>query len=417
MSHPLTCCFVITSMPVGGAETLLVNLMRRMDPDRVRPEVICLKEAGPLGEEIAAEFPVHSGLIGGKYDVAVVSRIAKLLRKRGADVVITVGAGDKMFWGRLAAKLAGVPVIASALHSTGWPDGVGKLNRLLTPITDAFIGVAQSHGNFLREFEKFPASKVNVIRNGVDCDRFCPDPDARQSVFDELGIPANAQVIGLVAALRHEKNHSMLVKAAARLREWHPDLHTLIIGEGPERATIEPLREQLGVVDRVHLLGNRSDTPRLLAAMDVFTLCSLNEASPVSILEALACATPVVSTNVGSISETVIPDHTGLLVESEDVEGFANAISQLLNDPGTRRSMGEQGRELVIETGSLTSMVDGYENLMHRIYAEKRPSMMKHAADVTSDCHVTPQPAPHVTRLPAVQPHTVASSSNVMTTS
>ncbi|MFG0290825.1 MAG: glycosyltransferase family 4 protein [Rhodopirellula sp. JB044] len=371
-SHPLTCCFVITSMPVGGAEVLLVNLMRRMDPRRVRPEVICLKEAGPLGEEIAEEFPVHSELIGGKYDVAVVPRIAKLLKKRSADVVITVGAGDKMFWGRLAAKLAGVPVIASALHSTGWPDGVGKLNRLLTPITDAFIGVAESHGEFLREFEKFPASKVNVIRNGVDCDRFCPDADARASVIDELGLPENAQIIGLVAALRHEKNHSMLVKAAAKLREQHPELHTLIVGEGPERETIEPLRRELDLIDRVHLLGNRSDTPRLLAAMDVFTLCSLNEASPVSILEALACGTPVVATDVGSIKETVLPERTGLLVDSEDVDGFANAISRLLSEPETRQTMGQTGRQLVTETGSLTSMVDGYENLMHRIYNRKR---------------------------------------------
>ncbi|EMI57242.1 glycosyltransferase family 4 protein [Rhodopirellula sallentina] len=371
-SHPLTCCFVITSMPVGGAEVLLVNLMRRMDPQRVRPEVICLKEAGPLGEEIAEEFPVHSELIGSKYDIAVVPRIAKLLKKRSADVVITVGAGDKMFWGRLAAKLAGVPVIASALHSTGWPDGVGKLNRLLTPITDAFIGVAESHGEFLREFEKFPASKVNVIRNGVDCDRFCPDANARASVIEELGLPENAQIIGLVAALRHEKNHSMLVEAAAKLRGQHPDLHTLIVGEGPERETIEPLRRELDLIDRVHLLGNRSDTPRLLAAMDVFTLCSLNEASPVSILEALACGTPVVATDVGSIKETVIPDRTGLLVKSQDVDGFANAISRLLSKPKTRQTMGQQGRQLVTETGSLTSMVDGYENLMHRIYHRKR---------------------------------------------
>jgi glycosyltransferase involved in cell wall biosynthesis len=369
---PLTCCFIITSMPVGGAEVLLVNLMRRLDPRLIRPEVICLKEPGPLGEEIAAEFPVHSNLIGGKYDLAVVPRLARLLRHRGADAVITVGAGDKMFWGRLAARWAGVPVIASALHSTGWPDGVGRLNRLLTPITDAFIGVADSHGDFLREFEKFPASKVNVIRNGVDCDRFRPHAAARCDVRNELALPAHAQLIGLVAALRPEKNHAMLVQAAARLAERHPDLHTLIIGEGPERATIEPLIAELGLSDRVHLLGNRSDTPRLLAAMDLFTLCSLNEASPVSILEALAAGTAVVSTDVGSIRETVIPEQTGLLVQSEDIEGFASAISRLLDDESARIMMGQSGRELVMRTGSLTSMVEGYQMLIQRIHRSKR---------------------------------------------
>jgi len=370
--EPLTCCFIITSMPVGGAETLLVNLMRRMDPRWVRPEIICLKEPGPLGDEIASEFPLHANLIGGKYDVAVVPRLARLLRTRGADAVVTVGAGDKMFWGRAAARLAGVPVIASALHSTGWPDGVGRLNRLLTPITDAFIGVADSHGEFLREFEKFPAPKVNVIRNGVDCDRFHADHDARQSVIDELGLPSEAKIIGIVAALRPEKNHEMLVEAVAKLQDRHPLLHALIVGDGPERADIETHCRRLDVVDRVHLLGNRSDTPRLLAAMDVFTLCSLNEASPVSILEALACETPVVSTNVGSIRETVIPGQTGTLVDSEDVDGFANAITDLLGNSQTRESMGRQGRTLVVETGSLTSMVQGYQDLIHEIHSRKR---------------------------------------------
>lgn len=371
--RPLNCMFIITSMPVGGAETLLVNLMRRMDPNLIRPEVVCLKEPGPLGTEIANEFPIHSHLIGGKYDVAVLPRLARLMRKRKADAVITVGAGDKMFWGRLAAKMAGVPVIASALHSTGWPDGVGRLNRLLTHITDAFIGVAESHGEFLRTFEKFPANKVNVIRNGIDCDRFHPSAECRTSpnVREELGLAEETPLIGIVAALRSEKNHSMLVHAAARLRDRHPNLHTLVIGEGPERATIEPLIEELGLTDRVHLLGNRADTPRLLAAMNVFTLCSLNEASPVSILEALACETPVVATDVGSISETVLPGQTGELVPSEDVQSFVAAIDMLLNDADQSSQLGRNGRELVQASGSLQSMVDGYQTLVHRIFAEK----------------------------------------------
>lgn len=370
--RPLKCMFVITSMPVGGAETLLVNLMRRMDPGVVRPEVICLKESGPLGIEIADEFPVHSDLIGGKYDITVLPRLARLMRKRKADAVITVGAGDNMFWGRLAAKMVGVPVIGSALHSTGWPDGVGRLNRMLTRITDAFIGVADSHGEFLRTFEKFPADKVHVIRNGIDCDRFHPSAECRTSpnVREELGLAPETPLIGIVAALRSEKNHSMLIQAAAKLRQKHPDLHTLIIGEGPERATIEPLIQEWGLTDRVHLLGNRGDTPRLLAAMNVFTLCSLNEASPVSILEALACETPVVATDVGSISETVLPGQTGELVPSEDVQSFVAAIDTLLNDAESRSQLGRNGRELVQATGSLQSMVDGYQTLVHQIFAE-----------------------------------------------
>lgn len=381
---PLNASFVITSMPVGGAEMLLVNLMRRFNPSRIRPEVVCLKDPGPLGEEIRNEFPFHCHLINGKYDIGVVARLAKLFRQRDIDAVITVGAGDKMFWGRLAARAAGVPVVASALHSTGWPDGVGRMNRLLTPLTDAFIGVADSHGEFLRSFEKFPSRKVNVIRNGIDCLRFRKIPDASQSVREELGLPESAQLCGIVAALRPEKNHSMLVNAIAALRHRYPDLHALIIGEGPERETIEPLCDRLGVTDRVHLLGNRSDTPRLLSALDVFTLVSLNEASPVSILEALSCETPVIATNVGSISETVIPGETGRLVPSEDNDGFANALAEMLDNPAAAQAMGTRGRELVVKTGSLNSMVTGYEQLIRRLYRQKLSGMQIHAPELRS---------------------------------
>ncbi|MEM9365394.1 MAG: glycosyltransferase [Planctomycetota bacterium] len=378
---PLKCVFVITSMPVGGAETLLVNLMRRFDPTKVRPEIVCLKEPGPLGEQIAEEFPVHSGLLRSKYDLMVVPRLVHLFRTHDIDGVITVGAGDKMFWGRLAAFLARVPVTASALHSTGWPDGVGRLNRLLTPLTDAFIAVADAHGEFLRSFERFPAEKVRVIRNGIDCQRFQHDRAAARDVRLELGIAPETPLVGIVAALRPEKNHPLLLDAAARLRnapQSCPAPEFLIIGDGPERDTIANLRDDLGLTDHVHMLGNRSDTPRLLSALDVFALCSFNEASPVSILEALACETPVVATNVGSISETVLDEKTGFLVPSGDAARLASAIDNLLKDPEKRQMMGRQGRQHVLATGSLQSMVESYESLVGSIFrrhASFRPGL------------------------------------------
>ncbi len=365
---PLRCMFVITSMPVGGAETLLVNMIRRFDRDKIWPEVICLKEPGPLGEQIRDEFPLHDHLLAGKWDLRVLPRLVRLMHRRRADVVITVGAGDKMFWGRLAAHIAGVPVIASALHSTGWPDGVGRMNRSLTPITDAVIGVADAHGEFLRDFERFPAQKVRVIRNGVDCNRFQPDPGAAAAVRKEFELSSDTLLVGIVAALRSEKNHSMLVRAAAKLHSRYPQLHWLVIGDGPERQTIDSLSRDLGIDHCIHLLGTRHDTPRLVAGLDLFTLCSLNEASPVSILEALACGVPVVATDVGSVNESIVEGVTGHLVPSQDDEAYATAIARLLDNPQQRAAFGAAGRQLVLDTGSLASMVDGYQRLAIELY-------------------------------------------------
>jgi glycosyltransferase involved in cell wall biosynthesis len=369
--RPLRTVFVITSMPVGGAETLLVNLIRHFRRTHIDPSIVCLKERGPLGEEIAKEVSVTQSWIRSKFDIGVAFRLAKHFRQESIDAVVTVGAGDKMFWGRIAAKLAGVPVVCSALHSTGWPDGVGKLNRYLTSITDAFIGVAKPHGQFLIDFEKFPPNKVVVIPNGVDTNRFIPNPEVRVDVCKELGLSTDCSLIGIVAALRSEKNHELFVRVAKRIVSQRSDSHFLIIGDGPERQAIETLVRELGLTNHVHLLGSRSDTPRLLAALDVFALTSHNEASPVSILEALSCEVPVVASRVGSISESVLDQWNGFTAEPGNEEEFARRILEILSDRDFAKQLGQNGRQHVVQNGSLNNMVNQYEELLHRIFALK----------------------------------------------
>ena len=366
---PLRVMFLLTSMPVGGAETLLANLVRRLDRDRFSPEVACLKELGPLGEELSAEIPVHSELLACKYDLRVTPRLVRLFRSRRLDAVVTVGAGDKMFWGRLAARLANVPVVVAALHSTGWPDGVGCLNRMLTPLTDAFIAVAGSHADFLVQHERFPKHKVTTILNGVDTQRFARrDATAlRQS----LGIAPDAPVVGIVAALRPEKNHALFLAGAKQILQRIPAARFLVVGDGERRESLQQFASQLQLGDAVSFLGSRNDVPELLSAMDVLALTSHNEASPVSILEALSTELPVVAADVGSVSESVIDERTGRLFPAGDLTAFADRTIELLQEEPLRRQFGKAGRELVIERGSLESMVEGYQHLLERLHAAK----------------------------------------------
>jgi len=363
--------FVITSMPVGGAETLLVNLTRRFDRSRIQPMVGCLKEKGVLGEEIANEIPVFENLIGHKYDIAVARRLRKLFRANKVDAVITVGAGDKMFWGRLAAKSAGIPVILSALHSTGWPDGVGKLNRLLTRITDGFIAVARNHADFLVDFEKFPESKVFMIPNGIDTSRFTFDPAARKQWRDENSIAETDPVVGIVAALRPEKNHELFLAAAKQTLQKVPNAKFVIAGDGERREALEALTKEKEITDAVRFLGSVSDIPGVLSMVDMFALTSHNEASPVSILEALSCNRPVVATDVGSIKESVLQGKTGYLVQPGNVNDVADHWIKLLSDANLREEMGRQGRAHVVDNSSLDSMTTGYTELVESIYRIK----------------------------------------------
>jgi glycosyltransferase involved in cell wall biosynthesis len=330
-----------------------------------------LKELGPLGEQLAEKVSTHAGLLASKYDVRVLRRLTRLFRERPIDVVITVGAGDKMFWGRLCARRAGVPVVLSALHSTGWPDGIGRLNRWLTPLTDAFIAVASSHGEFLRDHERLSAAKVKVIPNGVDTRRFSPTPDAH-AVRRELGISATAPVISIVAALRPEKNHQLLIDAANRVVQVIPDATFLIVGEGPCRPALEHSVHFWGLGKSVRFLGTRSDVPRILTATDVFALTSHNEANPISILEAMSVGRPVVATNVGSIHEAVTDGVQGLLVPASDPAAFAASLLKLLHDPLSAREMGAAGRDSILAKWSLENTVRGYEQLIESVYFAKR---------------------------------------------
>ena len=368
-SGRLRVLFLVTSMPVGGAETLLMNLVRRLDPHRFSPEIACLKDRGPLGEQLAAEMPVHCNLIAHKLDLGVLFRLYRLMKHRKIDAVVTVGAGDKMFWGRLAAKLAGVPVIVSALHSTGWPDSVGTLNRLLTPLTDGFIGVADAHTNHLVCQEGFPLRKVFTIFNGVDTDRFSPGSGAR--IREELGIPTDTPVVGILAALRPEKNHELFLTGAQSILRQLPEAQFLIIGDGPRRKELEALSQQLSIADSTHFLGSRSDIPEIMHALDIMALTSHNEASPVSILEALSCGVPVVSAEVGSVPETVVPGETGKLFARGDLEGYVQGAVELLTHLEEARELGREGRRRVEQNWSLDAMVKGYETLLSDLHAEK----------------------------------------------
>jgi glycosyltransferase involved in cell wall biosynthesis len=372
---PLRVLFVITSMPVGGAETLLVELIRRLDRNRFLPELCCLKEPGPLGDLLADEdpdLPIHSRLINNKYDVAVLGRLTRLMRSRRIDAVVTVGTGgDKMFWGRIAAIRAGVPVIVSALHSTGLPDHVELPNRILAPWTDAFVAVADPHALHLAIHEGCPARKVRVVPNGVDPERFhprWPDKRLRQSCdLDESDSPT----IGIIAALRPEKRHDRFLEVSQKILAEKPQATFLVIGDGTERDRLRALAEEMKISDHVRFLGSRSDVPELLSLFDLFLLTSEMEANPVSIWEALSCECPVIAFDVGSVNQAVVDGKTGYLIEPTNTSAMATRAIKLLNDPDLAGRIGRAGRERVLQYGSINRMITGYSDLITEIYRKK----------------------------------------------
>ncbi|MGB9688442.1 glycosyltransferase [Thermogutta sp.] len=392
---PLRVMFVITCMPVGGAERLLVDLVRRLDRRLFAPELCCLKYLGPLGEVLAQEIPAFTGLLKHKYDFRVLPRLYRLLRDRRVDAVVTVGTGgDKMFWGRLAAYLAGVPVIASALHSTGLPDRVELLNRLLTPLTDAFIAVSPPHAQYIIKHEGCPANRTWIVPNGIDTDRFSPRP-ADPRLRAALGVQPQHRVVAVVAALRPEKNHELLLQAAPIILAELPQTRFLIVGDGPRREELQQLARRSGVDQAVIFTGNRNDVPDVLACADVAVLCSHMEANPLAVLEALACEKPVVATAVGSVPLHVLEGETGFLVPPGDAQALAAKCLILLRDPDLARRMGRAGRRHVLKYGALERTVAGYQRLIATIYARKcggLSSEAHHSSPTSPSAYPSPIP-------------------------
>jgi len=368
---PLRVMYLATDMAVGGAETLLVELVRRLDRARFLPELCCLKQFGPLGEVLAQQIPAFTGLLSNKYDATVLWRLARLLRRRRIDALVTVGTGgDRMFWGRLAARLARVPVVCSWLHSMGLPQRVEWPNRLLAPLTDAFIAVAEPHGRYLAEHEGCPKAKVRVIPNGVDVERFRPRA-ASAKLQEELGLTGRPPVAAIVAALRWEKNHELFLEVASDVRRRLPAARFLIVGDGPEREKLLRRARELSLTGAVQFLGARADVPEVLSLADCLVLTSHMEANPVSILEAMAAGKPVVATRVGSVEETVRQGETGYLAAPSDRHQLAARVAELLTDRSRAEAMGRAAREEVVRRWSVERMVEGHQNLMAEVYSRK----------------------------------------------
>jgi glycosyltransferase involved in cell wall biosynthesis len=250
------------------------------------------------------------------------------------------------------------------------PDHVEFSNRLLAPLTDAFIAVAEPHALHLAAHEGCPAEKIHVIPNGVDVERFHPRwPNP--TLHRELHLDPEAPTVGIVAALRPEKNHEMFLDVAALIHQKLPTAQFLIVGDGPQRTKLEALAQSLGIAPSVRFLGTRGDVPEVLALLDVVLLTSHSEANPVCMLEAMASEKPVVATHVGSVGETVLEGRTGYLVSPGDSQLMADRVLELLSDRAGAAIMGRAGRETVIADWSVDRMVRGYEDLIAGIYNRK----------------------------------------------
>ncbi len=360
---------MIHALPVGGAEVCVAQLARHLAHRGEDVEVGCLDSVGILGERLRAQgIPVVSFARRPGKDLSVAWRIAAHLRRTKVDVVHAHQIPAYVY-GSLARVLYPVPLIFTE-HGRHLPDVASRARRLFNawfePRIARSFAVSETVKEALVRVEGFPPARIEVLRNGVDLDRFHVEPDSLE-LRRCFGIPANVRVVGSVGRLDAAKNHRVLLRALHRLRVDMPDVHLAIVGDGPERRNLEMLAQNLELTTRVHFLGERHDVERLLPMFGVFALGSLNEGTPLTVLEAMAAGKAIVATAVGGVPEILTHEEDALLVdlsctssEPSLEERFASAIQRVLRHEELRDRLGRSARSRAVREHSEAAVCERY---------------------------------------------------------
>jgi glycosyltransferase involved in cell wall biosynthesis len=384
---------VITRMIVGGAQenTLLTvqGLDRRPEYEVTLASGIDLGPEGSLLEQARdtvdlAVIPELARSIKPADDWRALAKLYRLIRARRYHVVHTHSSKAGVL-GRIAAKLAGTPIIVHTLHSLVFHDYQPRLvnrtwwaiKKACAPLTDHYISVADAISEKAIAEGIAPRERFTTIYSGMELDWFLAFNGDRSSVRRELGIPEDAPVVGKVARLFPLKGHEQLLEAAPTIAAAAPDVRFLLVGDGTLQGYVRDRARAAGLEENFVFAGlvARERMPATLAAMDILVHTSLREGIARALPQALAMGKPCVSVDLDGAPEVVFPGKTGYLVPPGDPAALADAVTTLLSDPELRAQMGRAGRELVDPAFRAETMVEQIAGLYQRLAAEKAPDV------------------------------------------
>jgi glycosyltransferase involved in cell wall biosynthesis len=372
----VTVVHLITGLETGGAERMLSRLVRRTDRDRFRSVVVSITDAGTLGPSLgkAGVEVLSLEMRRGMPDPYGLLRLARILRELHPEILQTwLYHAD--FFGLMVKRLANVPHLIWNLRCSDMAlspasAGVRRLLSWCSALPDAVIVNSHAGLSFHQRIGYRPR-RWEYVPNGFDTVEFSPDAAARERLRPELGIPADAIVIGLPARYHPMKDHGTFFKAAAAVAAQRPEVCFLLVGPGTEPANpaIAKAIAGFGLADRVRFLGKRSDMPAVYAALDIATLSSAwGEGFPNVLGEAMACGLPCAATDGGDVRELL--GDAGLVVPRNDPEALADAWQALIAIGAEgRRSRGSKARERIVRDYDLGVIVARYEALYADIVA------------------------------------------------
>jgi len=376
-ARPIRILHVINDLSIGGAEMMLYRLLSQKSRRHFEPVVISLMNRGSLRERIEElGIPVYTaGMTPGLPSPLSVWRLIRLARQIRPDLI-----QGWLYHSSLAAQIASLalarkaPVLWSihcSIYSLSFEKkltaAVVRLCALLSRLASNIIFVSRTSRS-QHQALGYRTEQSCVVPNGIETNLFAPDVEARVSVRAELGLPSSAPLIGVINRYHQMKDYPNFLNAAQRIARKHPEVHFLLAGRDvdQENRSLTDLIQTLGLSEQTHLLGERMDIARLVAALDIFCLSSSHgESFPIIVGEAMSSEVPCVVTDVGDAAWMV--SETGSVVPARDAVALANACDVLLQlGPQGRRKLGQAARRRVSDLFSLSSVVATYAELYDR---------------------------------------------------
>jgi len=363
---------LIGSLSPGGAERNLYYLAPPMATSKFRYGIACLMRRGELASEIEAlGIPIFELGYRQRKILFTVMKLAGLLRHYRVRVLHT-HLFESGLVGRLAGWFAGTPVIITHEHGkTLWKRWYHRLfERLAIYGTDLRIVVSKDIMDLRMRLEATPPQKLRLVHNAVDPEPFIEAESQRSGKRSELGFN-DEFVVGTTGRLVDAKAFDVMLEVAREVAHRNPKVRFVIIGEGPLRDDLERLKFSLGLEGIVTFLGKRSDVPELLAALDLYLMTSRREGLPLSLIEAMLAARPIVATSVGGIPDTLTDGVDGILVPPGDIEAIARAVVDLAADGDLRVALGSAARRKAIERYSPANILSQLEAIYTDFLSKK----------------------------------------------
>ena len=359
--RPLRILHSESSKGWGGQENRTLNELIAMRERGHTLAVVSRPGARILERAKEAGFATFEVDMRGAIDLPNILRLRAVIKQFRADIVNTHSGRD--------TQLAGM-----AAHSIlGRRPRIVRTRHLALPITSKFsystlpdhvVTVSQYVGRYLVE-AGIPAGNITTVPTGIDFSRYDRAAVAG-NLRAELGLPADALLVGTVAILRGKKGHTEILDAAPSVLQRFPGAYFVFAGDGPQLENLKLRVANEGLQQKVFFLGLRRDVTNILASLDVFVLPTHQEALGTAFIEAGAMGLPAVATNVDGVPEVVQDGITGLLVPVKDGAAIGEAISRLLGDPVGRQQMGIRAAEFVRHKFSREAMAQGMEALYER---------------------------------------------------